>query len=103
MTLEINNDSSYSMWDHWSSTYFTFSHLGKLHNYISQMMWQDIMTHVTLEMTLDNDEMELNDDVALPSCSFCYFLCIFMRDIACDLYSSSKGMIDMESSYYLDI
>lgn len=85
------------MWDPWYSTYFTFSHFGELHNYIPKI-WHDTMTHVTLEMTLDNDDMELHDDVELPSCSFCYFICIFMKDLACVLSPSSKELISMESS-----
>lgn len=103
MTLEISRDSSYSMWDPWFSTYFTFSHFGKLHNYIPQMMRQDTLTHVTLEMTIDNDDMEFHDDVALPSCSSCCFLDIFMMDLACVSSSSSRGMIDMESSCDLSL
>ena len=102
MTLELNRDSSYSIWDLWSSTYFTFSHFWKLYNYIPQMMWQGIMKHATLEMTLENNDIEIHDDVAFPSYSFCFFLFIFMMDISCVSSSSSKGLIDLVSSCDLD-
>ena len=59
------------MWDPWPSKYFTFFHFGELHNYIPQMMWQDTMIHVTLGMTLDNDDIEVHDDMEFPICSSC--------------------------------
>lgn len=57
------------------------------------------MMQVTLERTLNNDDMELHDDVAFLGCSFNCFLCIFMmEDLVCYLYLSSKGISCMESS-----
>lgn len=61
------------------------------------------MTQVSLEMTLDNDDMELHDDVALKSYFFCCFLLIFMMDLACVSSSSSKRLIDMDYSCDLDL
>lgn len=66
-----------------------------------QMMWQDTLTHLTLwwhlnKTWLGNDDMRLHGDGEFLSCSYCWFICIFMIYATCSSSFSSKRLEDLE-------
>lgn len=52
MTLNFYRNFSHSMGDPLASTHFTFSHFWNLHNYITHVMWQNTLAHMTFVVTL---------------------------------------------------